>query len=170
MNVQWIGMVIVFAGCGGVGLRLAWQSKQRGKMLKSMAAVLLEMENELDYQMTPLPELCRRAALHAEAPLSAVLNELAEELSRQISPDASCCMQTALAEVQGIGEELKELLLTLGTSLGRFDLTGQLEGLRSLRRETERLLEEHRGGEAERVRSYQILGLCAGAALAILFV
>ena len=72
--------------------------------------------------------------------------------------------QSALpASVKGILEEL-------GQTLGRFDLPGQLKGLELSIRETERVLRIIREGAPQRRRSWQTLGLCVGAALAILFV
>ena len=57
----------------------------------------------------------------------------------------------------------------LGTTLGRFDLPGQLRGLEAAIRSAEEALRSIRDGAADRRRSYQTLGLCAGAAVAILF-
>ena len=45
-----------------------------------------------------------------------------------------------------------------------------MKGLELSIRETERVLRLVRDGAPERRRSWQMLGLCAGAALAILFV
>jgi hypothetical protein len=58
----------------------------------------------------------------------------------------------------------------LGQSLGRFDLPGQLRGLERAIRETELVLRTVREGAPERRRSWQTLGLCVGAALAILLI
>ena len=62
------------------------------------------------------------------------------------------------------------ILSELGQTLGRFDLPGQLRGLELSIRETERVLRIIREGAPQRRRSWQTLGLCVGAALAILFV
>ena len=162
-------MLIVTAGCGGVGVRMAWQARQEGKNLRSLVESLQEMENQLEYQMLPLPELCRRAGERSEGVVGQILGQMSRELTRQIAPNADCCMQEVLAKQKELEPQLRQLFEKLGTSLGRFDLTGQLEGLRSLRAEAAHCLERHQSGEAERVKSYQTLGLCAGAALAILF-
>ena len=58
----------------------------------------------------------------------------------------------------------------MGSSLGRFDLEGQLQGLESVRIYCREQLDELSKDRDVRLRSYQTLGLCAGAALAILFV
>jgi len=58
----------------------------------------------------------------------------------------------------------------LGSSLGRFDLKGQLSGLESVRNTCRKTLEEMNRNRDNRLRSYQTLGLCCGAALVILFI
>ena len=61
-------------------------------------------------------------------------------------------------------------MLLLGRSLDRFDLAGQLKGIAATRsacrREVGALLENR----DLRLRSYKTLGLCAGAALAVLLI
>ena len=59
--------------------------------------------------------------------------------------------------------------LQLGDSLGRFDLSGQIQGLASVQKRAEFELEQLRRNQDVRLRSYQTLGLCAGAALVVLF-
>jgi len=54
--------------------------------------------------------------------------------------------------------------------LGRFDLPGQLEGIQAVRKRCEESLESIRKNRNERLRSYQTLGVCAGAALAIILI
>jgi len=49
-------------------------------------------------------------------------------------------------------------------------MEGQLKGLESVRQECRRQVETLSYNRDARLRSYQTLGLCAGAALAILFV
>ena len=62
----------------------------------------------------------------------------------------------------------KHLFRNLGSSLGRFDLSGQLKGLQSVRGECLRELESLEKNQPERLKSYQTLGMCAGAALVII--
>ena len=76
-------------------------------------------------------------------------------------------MLTGLREIPKLTRESLELL---GRSLGRFDLEGQLRGLESVRQVCRHGLETLAQNSAIRNRSYQTLGLCAGAALAILFI
>ena len=99
-----------------------------------------------------------------------VLTELASALDEQIYPEAAACMDTALQRTPHLPEEAAKALGLLGSGLGRFDLDGQLQGLEQVRSHCRRKLEELSVNREQRVRGYQTLGVCAGAALAILFV
>ena len=53
--------------------------------------------------------------------------------------------------------------------MGQFDLSGQLKGFEAVNKDCLRELTDLENNRTQRTRSYQTLGLCAGAALAILF-
>ena len=99
-----------------------------------------------------------------------MLTELARELENQITPEASSCMYAALSRNEHLPPAAAEAMRMLGTSLGRFDLQGQLQGLEQVRVFCRGALDQMACGRDQRIRGYQTLGVCAGAALAILFV
>lgn len=169
MMWKWIGAILVITGCGGFGFSLAASYKKEELALRQLIHVLNYMECELQYRLTPLPELCRQAGAEAGGPVQRVLTALAEELEHQISPDAASCMTAALRSIPELPRSLRSLFRALGQTLGRFDLPGQLQGLEAVRSDCRRALEALTKNRDVRIRSYQTLGLCAGAALAILF-
>ena len=169
MNVKLIGAVLIIAACGGVGFSMAASHRREESALRQLVAALDYMGCELQYHLLPLPELCRRAAGACTGPVRSVLESLAAELDSQIAPDAAACMTAALAKTPKLPHRLRKNLAELGTSLGRFDLPGQLKGLEAARISCRRDLEELSRDRDVRLRSYQTLGLCAGCALAILF-
>ena len=65
---------------------------------------------------------------------------------------------------------LRRPLRLLGQTLGRFDLPGQLKGIKAVQESCRRELARLERNRDARLRSYQTLGLCAGAALVILLV
>ena len=170
MNAKWIGAILVLVSCGGFGFRIAHSYRQRERLLHQLLNVLEMMASELEYRLTPLPELSRNAARETCGVLRDVFLNLARELDWQAEPDAGSCMRTAMEKCHDLPGCLRRPLRLLGQTLGRFDLSGQLQGLTAVqdacRREIARL--EH--NRDARLRSYQTLGLCAGAALVILFV
>ncbi len=78
-------------------------------------------------------------------------------------------MAAALGRSRELTGDVQKRLLQLGRCLGRYDLQGQLQGLEAVQRGCEEALTALGRDREARLRSYQTLGLCAGAALAILF-
>lgn len=170
MNFKWIGALLVIAGCGGVGFTMAAAYKREEWTLRSLISALDYMSCELQFRLTPLPNLCRQAGKECRGAVGKVLTDLAMELENQISPDAGSCMYAALSRTENIPKATEAALRMLGTGLGRFDLQGQLSGLEQVRSHCRRELDGLLQNRDQRIRSYQTLGVCAGAALAILFV
>ena len=170
MTFKILGVILVMIGCGGVGFRIAAIHRYEEKSLRQLIGILDFMECELQYRLTPLPELCRQAASTCTDSPFAVFTELALEMESQINPDVDRCMAAALEKTKNIPPITRNKLIQLGKSIGRFDLNGQLKGLEAVRQECRRNLESLCTNQDNRLRSYQTLGLCAGAALVILFI
>lgn len=170
MSFKWIGAVLVIIGCGGVGFSMAAACRREEWILRSLIGALEYMSCELQFRLTPLPELCRMAGKECRGVIGSVLTELAAQLEKQITPDAGSCMYAALSRYETLPKGAYDALRMLGTSLGRFDLQGQLRGLEQVRSQCRKDLDRISVDRDLRIRSYQTLGLCAGAALAILFV
>lgn len=168
MILKLIGAMLIIAACGGVGFYAAAIHRREEKTLRQFVFCLDFMECELQYHLTPLPELCRQTAAKASGPLSIFYTNLVIEFEDQISPDTERCVMAALAKVKDMPGLTRESIELLGRTLGRFDIEGQLSGLEATRQECHRKLEELTHNQTLRLRSYQTLGLCAGAALAIL--
>ena len=92
-----LGAMIVILGCGGFGWHLAAAYRREERILRQLMAALDYMGCELQYRMTPLPELCRQAAAQHNGCLGETLKLLSQELESQISPDVERCMSAALA-------------------------------------------------------------------------
>lgn len=170
MNIRIIGAVLVVIGCGCVGFRIASVYKREEWTLRQLINALDYMECELQYRLTPLPALCRQTAMQSSGMIRVVFLNLAHELEDQIHPDVWRCMSSALTKSKELPSLTKLAFEMLGKSLGRFDIDGQLKGLESVRTECRRNLSELTCNRDTRIRSYQTLGLCAGAAIAILFI
>lgn len=170
MTIRILGAIFIVFGCGCIGAILTYNHRREERMLREIISILDTMECELQYHLTSLPELCRRAADHVSGILKAVLIELAQELDKQISPNAAVCMQAALNKIGDIPRLSYSILGLLGKSLGLYDIAGQVKGIASVRNECTRVLEIHTANQHSKLRCYQTLSLCAGAAIAILLV
>lgn len=170
MHYKWIGAMLIILGCGGFGFSLAAVHVREERLLRQLIGILDYMECELQFHMTPLPDLCRQAGQDTHGRLQQIFLALSQELEQQISPDVSTCMAVAMGHASDIPRNTEENLRLLGSSLGRFDLDGQLMGLETVRANCRKDLNSLNTNRDARLRSYQTLGICAGAALAILLI
>lgn len=170
MMLKWIGAALIIIGCGGFGFSLAAVHRREEKSLQLMISGLDFMQCELQYHLTPLPDLCRQTARQLSGSVQALFLNLAKELEDQIRPDAAHCMMAALYKTEDLPRHCQEAAQNLGKTMGKFDLEGQLTGLETVRNQCRGWLDELTNGREVRLRNYQTLGLCAGAALVILFI
>lgn len=163
------GAVLLLCGCGGIGIMLCHRLRQLEGALRQLVQCLQWMSWELRDRMPPLSRLCKGAAEQGDGAVCQVFDALSRELDAQLLPDADACMAVAVAAVPRLPAEAAQLLLTLGKSMGRFDLEGQLSGMESVaaagRQQLQALLQQ----KPQCLRNYQTLSLCAGVALVILF-
>ena len=61
MSLRIFGAVLIVFGCGGFGAMLARNDRLAEQSLRSLCAGLDLMSSELQYRLTPLPDLCRMA-------------------------------------------------------------------------------------------------------------
>ena len=97
-----------------------------------------------------------------------MLYQMGQELRRGDVSEAPACVALTLARDRELPEACRSLLSQLGKSLGQLDLAGQLRGLAAAQEACRKELERVEAEKAGRLRCYRALGLCAGAALAIL--
>lgn len=168
MTVHLIGAALILSGCGWFGFSMANAYRAEEQGLRQLIRGLEYMEYELQFIQTPLPRLLQRTAGVLRGEMSRILARVGQELEEGDWAEVSQCMEQMLTQRPALSEQLRGHLRQLGQELGQFDLNGQLGSLRALREQC--LLErgELARDRQNRLRSYQTLGLCTGAALAVL--
>ena len=169
MSAKWFGAILIVLACSGCGFSMAASHLTQERTVRALIAALEFMESDLRYRLTPLPELCDCVGSVIRGQVGDVFVKVSQRLQQQTAPDVAVCMAAAVADSELDGAVRKHLL-TLGETLGRFDLDGQLRGIEAVQSECRRTLEKLYNHRESRLRSYQTLGLCAGAALAILLI
>lgn len=170
MNIRLIGAVLIVVSCGGFGFCIAASYRRELAMLRSVVYMTEMMESELSYRMLPLPELCKKVGKRVGGSTGKVLDRVAKELDHQIQPDALSCMHSVLSGMKDLPVSVRRLLVKLGSTLGQYDLSGQLQGLRSVRESCCRMILRMEQNRDNKTRTYQTLGLCAGTALVIVLI
>lgn len=170
MTVKICGAIFVILACSGFGFSLAASYIKQVGALRNLIKAVNYMKSELQYRYTALPELCAHAAQATDGCIRKFFLLLAAELESQICPNTEQCVVNVLTRQQDLPSYTKEIAADLGKTLGAFGLSGQLEGLLQIQVACEEKLSSLTKHQDNRVRSYQTLGVCAGAALAILLV
>ncbi len=168
MSLKIIGALLIIGCCGGFGILLAHNHRREVKLLYELLHLFDFMTSELEYRLTPLPELCRLCARELSQPLRCVFETITQHLELQTASDVAEAMAFVLGEDKLLPVTVAEQLRVLGQTLGRFDLDGQLRGLRRCIENCRHQLDEFEHNQQQRLRTYQTLGFCAGAALAII--
>ncbi len=164
------GALLIVAGGGMFGFSLASAHRREESALRSLLSALDFMQCELQYRLTPLPDLCREAGRQTKNGIGQVFLALSQELETQTHADVARCMDAVLLQTASLPLRARKALAILGSSLGRFDVQGQILALEGVRAHCRQELDTLTLDRDARLRSYQTLGLCAGAALAILLV
>lgn len=170
MIIRCLGAALILITCGGFGFSLSKRYRKEVSMLENTISLLNFMERELLYNLTPVPELSRKTAAETNGLLKELFLKFSNELENHYSPNVSGCMKAVVASTVGLPETVSLIMLDLGKNLGRFDLSGQLKGLKLIKSKAIEKLKEYKQSCNYRTHGYQTLGLCAGAALAILFI
>lgn len=170
MTGKILGAVLILVACSSMGFSVAAAHKKAERQLHQLIRSLELMHHELDYRMTPLPQLIALAQDACSGQLARFWQSLHLRLQQQEQADAAGCLKEALREHTALSEPVKRNLQLLSGSLARFDLSGQLRALESVRLSCTRDLEGLLLNRDVRLRSYRTLGICAGIALVILFI
>lgn len=150
------------------GFRIALAQKKEMHSVRELIHAVNFMECELEYRLTPLPDLLYSASQSCKGPVSQFLIEASKELDKQSSSNIMQCLQFAADRTNNLTPFCFEMIMRLGGSLGCFGLAGQLDGLKAVRLQCEQALEKMAIEREKHLRYYETLGVCAGAALVIL--
>lgn len=165
-----IGFVFVIISCGGVGFSMVVAHRREVHLLRCMLSAVSYMRCELECRQTPLPELCKKVSIISKNPIGMFFSSLAEELGNQIHPDPQSCMRYALSKMKAFPNSICECITKFTETLGMFSLQGQLRELNQTVQLIQDKLDKLTFEQDIRLRNYQTLSLCAGAAIAILLV
>ena len=168
MYLKILGAILVISACGGYGLMMVFSHRKEVAGLRALVHALDVMICVLDFRLTPLPDLCKIGADSIDGPVSSCLLRLSEILNDQLSADVGSCTTDAVDMTAGLPQRVSLEIRSMGQTRGRFDLEGQRSGLRNCKEVCNNQLEVLEHQQPQRLRSYQTLGFCAGAALAIL--
>lgn len=167
-----IGLSLILAASGAVGAGLAGTVRRQQAQTLALIDALLRIRHELQYRLTPLPDVFLALQESREAAVAAFFSGLAGSLSAADTCTVGYACRQALAQTRGLSlsSAARGTILSLFDSLGRYDLEGSVQALdlalSRLREEAKAL----QNSAAARCRTYLTLGVCTGLAAAVILI
>ena len=141
--------------------------------LRELITALKVLESEMKYRLDPLPELLIRLGSARESLVNEFFETAGRLLNQRTGRDLSLCWEEAVETVyreSALCKEDRQILIDLGTGLGKTDLVSQ-EGLF---RRTFSILEAQSAKAEEEKKTkgkmYQSLGTAVGILIVILLI
>lgn len=168
--IKLLGTVLVVGSAGGFGLSKGLGFYTQIRTVRSFLTGLEILKCEMNYTLSPLPQLCRKVAGRTSGPASTFFMEYAELL------DQSCPRTLASRRLLGdekryrLPKDARMCLMELFEGLGAYELDGENRLLRIASQRLRSSLEHLEQEKKPLAKSYAVLGLCVGLALTILFI
>ena len=170
MVIKLIGAGLIIVGCGSFGFLVANGIKKECITLRQFIIAVEFMLCEINYRMTPLPELFRLTSSVCSGSMCKFFLNAANELDKHTSIVPQTCILNALKISKDLPKYTTECILLLSQTIGTFNLSGQLKVLEHVKAEATRKLQQASDNQENKLKYYKTLGLSAGTALVIIFV
>ena len=167
--IRLMGALLTVGGGAFLGFDAHRRLKRRARVLRQLAGALEQMDREISFRLTPMPQLMEELADDYPPPVGELfancrkgMDQLGErslaEIWRQALEDTPLDLEGRSAAVMD----------ELGEVLGRFEESGLRSALARAVAELTREAELAREDGEKRGRMYQVLGLTCGGLLVIL--
>ena len=167
--IKLLGAALIIASASSVGIRMALSVRQEEQSLRQLVRVLELMRCEIQSCLTPTKALCEKAAGICRGTMQDIFLAIAQRIELQEDVDVGRIMEAVLVRY---GSKLPIScicrLQELGEILGVYELQEQTQALEALIGRVNGSVDELRSCRADRCRSYEVMGVCAGCALAII--
>lgn len=170
MTIRICGAVLVILGCGGVGFAMSTNLRREERALRELVQGLEWMICQMQYQSPPLATMFMGAADVSSGEVSRIFEQIGRKLEHHDASSVADCIDDALKTAPSMPMKAAEQLRQLGTSLGQFDMDGQIMQFRSTvalcQQEVQRMSNE----KDSRMRLYRTLCICIGVAVVIFLI
>lgn len=161
---------LIVLGCSFFGFGASFAVKRQMRTLRDLQTALFTMKNELLYSMAELPDLLNSISQKVKGAVGSWLSDSGKTLLSEPTADVTDVLMERLEQNEGMRytDTTRSILYTLCLSLGKLDAEGQIRAIDKALEELSaqrKYMEENRD---LRVKSYRILGICAGLALAVI--
>lgn len=166
-----VGAALLVAGPAMAGFLAAQRLARRPRVLRELMRALEQMEREITFRLTPLPQLFTALSQLYKDPVGELFAQCVEGLNALGALPVAEIWRDALRTADlDLDERSLRALQELGDVLGQYDEQGLHTALKRAGAELEAAAELAELERERKGRMDQVLGLTAGAFLAILLI
>ncbi|MBP1759863.1 MAG: Stage sporulation protein [Firmicutes bacterium] len=160
-----LGCIALIAGCGCLGLWLAYRIRRRPLELREFSMALALLDTEIVWGATPLPEAFSILKERTESPWQGFFAELQERLQRGES--ASTAWKETVINRNAhfcLKPEDWQVISDVGKGLGRSDRTEQHKQIELVQRQLSLTKEQAEMWSSKQAKMWSYLGFLGGIA------
>ncbi|MDT8716588.1 stage III sporulation protein AB [Clostridium sp. 19966] len=170
--IKTMGILIIILSSTALGFMLAENIKKRYIQLKELQAAVFQLQNEVFYTRTELPEAFRRVGDKCKFPINNLFNNVSRMLVENEINSVYEAFDYSMDKDKNlyITNEDKDILLNLARSLGESDLEGHRNSFELTNNDLKYRIEEVNMKLNKDKKMYRYLGFSFGAVVAILLI
>ena len=167
--IRLMGALLTAGGGACLGFAAAGRLTRRARVLRQLAGALEQMDREISFRLTPMPQLMERLGEEYPQPVGTLFVRCCQGLDQLGEHSLAEIWRSALEKTDLDLEDRETAVLgELGEVLGRFEESGLRSALARTAEELDQAAELARQEAEKRGRMYRVLGLAAGGLLVIL--
>lgn len=170
MSIKLIGAGFIILSCCMFGFLVGVTQRRQAALMREFICTIDYIIHDLQYRRSSFSDAFCQAAAFCGGIIGKFFDILSNELEKQVAPNMQICVDAALRQSKEIPGLVCHGIKLLGSTLGCFDLDGQIAELQKVREECEIVLRGFTNNQDVRIRNCQTLTLCAGAAIVIILI
>lgn len=168
-----LGTVLIISSFSALGMSMRQRLKTRIYALITMISALDFLCGEIRFKLTSLPEIISRLAQEGGTAAQRLFSELEQEMEKQDGLSLSYKWLKTFREVgpeTGLAREEIDILCSLSSSIGQYDIEQQMKNLEYARKRLESCLVMAKSELQMRGNVYRACTIAAGIMLVLILI
>lgn len=130
---KFVGAVLVMLATGGTGIYYSQKFQQRPREIRELLYILNVLENEMAFMSRKLPDAFQNISSQMTYPMESVFRETAAKMKSRQGEELYITWNNEINKVSAnssLRNDDLEIMSTLGHTLGRTDIEGQVRCIR----------------------------------------
>lgn len=169
--IKTIGCLLILAASSFGGFAYADSFKKRVRQLNEIERAINQLQNEIEYTYTPLPEALYNVSEKCEAPINEIFSKASQALySNEVESVYDAFKKCLENSNLSINKEDMNVILDLSKSLGESDIEGHKKIFSLSKVNLKKRVSIAEESMNKNVKMYRYLGFSLGAMLVIVLI